>query len=46
MTSKKCNEPRYVVRVENFRLVRKRSTTGSSATQTNAVSFAQLVHML
>ena len=32
MTSEKCNEPRseelYVVRVENFSLVGKRSTTG------------------
>ena len=47
MTSEKCNEPRDEelcgVRVENFSLVGKRSTTGSSTTRTNAVSFAQLV---
>ena len=37
----------YVVRVKNFRLVGKRSTTGSSTTRTNIVSqFAQLVQML
>ena len=36
----------YVVRVENFSLVGKRSTTGSSTTRTNIVSFAQLVQML
>ena len=36
----------YVVQVENFSLVGKRSTTGSSTTRTNAVSFAQLVQML
>ena len=35
----------YVVQVENFSLVGKRSTTGSSTTRTNAVSFAQLVQM-
>ena len=37
---------RYVVRVENFILIGKRSTTGSSTTRTNVVSFAQLVQML
>ena len=49
MTSEKCNEPKYeelLVRVENFSLVGKRSTTGSSTTWTNAVSFALLVQML
>ena len=35
-----------MVRVENFSLVGKRSTTGSSTTRTNAVSLAQLVQML
>ena len=51
MTSEKCNEP--TCRSEelcgsgrNFSLVGKRSTTGSSTTRTNAVSFAQLVQML
>ena len=49
MTSEKCNEPKYeelLVWVENFSLVGKRSTTGSSTTWTNAVSFAPLVQML
>ena len=54
MTSKMTSEKRimnldlrrYVVRVENFSFVGKRSTTGSSTTRANVVSFAQLVQML
>ena len=51
MTSKVTSENdldlrSYVVRVENFSLVGKSSTTGSSTTWTNVVSFAQLVQML
>ena len=51
MTSKKCNEPRSEELCGSGRkfqliLVGKRSTTGSSTTRTNAVSFAQLVQML